>query len=85
LIHSIPVLGEIKKRLDVIEGVVPNLIDLPPGCSFAPRCEARLKHNLDICTLTAPELKAVDPGHTVQCWLYHDHVNHNAPFSSKSS
>src|SRR5258706_4063100 len=41
LIGSIPVLGEIKDKLDVIPGIVPNLVNLPPGCRFAPRCQAR--------------------------------------------
>ena len=40
LIGSIPILGKIKERLDVIPGNVPNLIDPPPGCRFAPRCAA---------------------------------------------
>ena len=40
LIGSIPILGKIKERLDVIPGSVPNLIDPPPGCRFAPRCAA---------------------------------------------
>ena len=38
LIGSIPVLGKVVDRLEVIPGLVPNLIDLPPGCRFAPRC-----------------------------------------------
>ena len=50
LIGSIPVLGEIKDELDVIPGNVPNLIDLPPGCRFAPRCRARVAKGLTICT-----------------------------------
>ena len=41
LIGSIPILGEIKEKLDVIPGSVPNLINLPPGCRFAPRCASR--------------------------------------------
>ena len=41
LIGSIPVLGDIKERLDVIPGSVPNLVNLPVGCRFAPRCQAR--------------------------------------------
>src|SRR5512141_2444145 len=49
LIGSIPVLGEIKERLDVIPGSVPNLINLPPGCRFAPRCQARFQYGLKIC------------------------------------
>jgi oligopeptide/dipeptide ABC transporter ATP-binding protein len=72
LINSIPVLGEVKERLDVIDGVVPNLIDLPPGCSFAPRCRERIKNNLSICQETRPDLKLVEPGHKVQCWLYYN-------------
>jgi len=39
LIGSIPVLGKIKDRLEVIPGSVPNLINLPPGCRFAARCK----------------------------------------------
>ena len=41
LIGSIPILGKLKERLDVIPGNVPNLIDPPVGCRFAPRCPAR--------------------------------------------
>ena len=37
LIDSIPVLGQVKERLDVIPGSVPNLINIPNGCRFAPR------------------------------------------------
>ena len=38
LIGSIPVVGAVKDELAVIPGNVPNLIDLPKGCRFAPRC-----------------------------------------------
>jgi oligopeptide/dipeptide ABC transporter ATP-binding protein len=70
LIGSIPVLGEIKDQLDVIPGNVPNLIDLPLGCRFAPRCRARVEHELAICTREKPHLKPVAAYHTVRCWLY---------------
>jgi oligopeptide/dipeptide ABC transporter ATP-binding protein len=73
LIDSIPVLGEKKEYLEVIPGVVPNLIDLPSGCRFAPRCRARHEHNLAICTQSAPELLPVQPGHLARCWLYQSH------------
>ncbi|MGH9851636.1 MAG: ABC transporter ATP-binding protein, partial [Blastocatellia bacterium] len=43
LLRAVPRLDESsvekKKRLQTIEGVVPNPLDLPPGCRFAPRCE----------------------------------------------
>ncbi len=70
LIDSIPVLGEIKEELDVIPGNVPNLINLPPGCRFAPRCRAREAKGLTICTEKMPELKPVAVAHTARCWLY---------------
>jgi len=83
LIGSIPVLGEIKERLDVIPGNVPNLINLPAGCRFAPRCAAREKFGLKICTDTKPDLKEGAPGHLVRCWLYQDADGHKAPLKSK--
>ncbi len=70
LLGSVPVLGQIKDKLDVIPGSVPNLVNMPPGCRFAPRCRARLEHKLEICTQQEPELKPIGPGHTVRCWLY---------------
>lgn len=79
LIGSIPVLGEIKEKLDVIPGSVPNLVDLPPGCRFAPRCQARFKYALNICTEVKPELDEVKPGHKVRCWLYTSAEGHTAP------
>jgi oligopeptide/dipeptide ABC transporter ATP-binding protein len=81
LIGSIPVLGQVKTELEVIPGSVPNLIDMPPGCRFAPRCKSRIEHDLNICTEIDPELRAIKPNHEVRCWLYHDNAesNHKAP------
>lgn len=70
LIGSIPVLGGLVDELDTIPGVVPSLIDLPPGCRFAARCRARVENNLDICLHEEPQLDEVAPGHEVRCWLY---------------
>ena len=70
LIGSIPVLGVVKDALDVIPGNVPNLIDLPVGCRFAPRCRARVENNLQICLEKVPELKPVAVNHDARCWLY---------------
>lgn len=80
LIGSIPVLGKLKDRLEVIPGSVPNLVNLPPGCRFAPRCRAREQYQLAVCTAQSPELMQVDSnGHKVRCWLYQDAENHRAP------
>jgi oligopeptide/dipeptide ABC transporter ATP-binding protein len=81
LIASIPVLGKIKDRLDVIPGAVPNLIGLPPGCKFASRCRARVEYELEICTAQEPDLLPILPDHNVRCWLYqsHEEQGHSAP------
>jgi oligopeptide/dipeptide ABC transporter ATP-binding protein len=83
LIGSIPILGQIKERLDVIPGSVPNLVNLPPGCRFAPRCAAREKFGLKICTDNKPELKEAATDHLVRCWLYQDGEGHKAPLKTK--
>jgi oligopeptide/dipeptide ABC transporter ATP-binding protein len=81
LIGSIPILGEIKEKLDVIPGSVPNLVNLPPGCRFAPRCQARFKYSCTICAEVKPELVEVKQGHFVRCWLYQnaEEYGHVAP------
>jgi len=64
LLESIPRLsGERSRRLPQIPGMVPSLFDLPPGCSFAPRCG----YATDLCRHEAPRMRAVDPGRTVSC------------------
>ena len=70
LIGSTPVLGQADKELVTIPGTVPNLIDLPVGCKFAPRCQARIENDLEKCTEEEPQLKQIGPNHWVRCWLY---------------
>lgn len=85
LIASVPVMGEIKEKLDTITGNVPNLIDLPKGCRFASRCSGREKYGLSICTEVDPDLvetRGVD--HLTRCWLYQDGPNHKAPLIERS-
>ncbi|MEM7130929.1 MAG: ABC transporter ATP-binding protein [Chloroflexota bacterium] len=53
LLQSVPGLEEKQERLVGIPGMPPRLIDLPPGCLFAPRCPSAMTH----CTQIAPELK----------------------------
>jgi oligopeptide/dipeptide ABC transporter ATP-binding protein len=83
LIASIPVLGMVTKVLDTIPGSVPNLINLPAGCRFAPRCRPRIQHQLTICTEVEPDLIDARPQHTVRCWLYEDFEGHKAPLKNK--
>jgi len=79
LIESVPVLGEVQKRLNVIPGTVPNPIDLPPGCKFAPRCQARQDYGLSVCADLEPRLEPVGLNRKVRCWLYHHSPQHEAP------
>jgi peptide/nickel transport system ATP-binding protein len=69
LLRSIPridLAATKKQRLEAIPGVVPSLLDLPPGCRFAPRCQFVKPMYME----KEPPLKEVRPGHKVACWLY---------------
>ena len=79
LIGSIPVVGDLREELSVIPGNVPNLIDLPKGCRFAPRCAARVNHDVAIALDVHPSLLPAEAGHDVRCWLYHDAAGHPMP------
>ncbi len=63
LLDSIPTLDKPRKiRLNVIEGMVPGLKDLPAGCRFQNRCPYRIP----LCE-TQPALESVGPDHTAAC------------------
>jgi peptide/nickel transport system ATP-binding protein len=72
LIGSIPVVGDVREELSVIPGNVPNLIDVPKGCRFAPRCGSRVAEDNAMAIDVHPGLHALEEGHEVRCWLYHD-------------
>ena len=66
LLRAIPRLDQPShSRLLAIGGRPPDLVEPPPGCRFAPRCE----YARDRCRVDEPELEAaLDPGHTFACW-----------------
>jgi len=65
LLASIP--GEAAgSRLRAIDGVVPNLAALPPGCAFAPRCP----YKMEICTREMAPFFDVGPDHRARCHLH---------------
>ncbi len=84
LIASIPVIGKITDRLDVIPGSVPNLVNLPSGCKFAPRCRPREEYELSICHEKEPDLINIRDNHIVRCWLYQSSESHRAPIEISS-
>ena len=68
LMRSIPQIHEKHSKtrtLWEIQGNVPSLIDLPPGCPFAGRCDRRMARCAE-----APPLLEIKPRHWVRCWLY---------------
>jgi oligopeptide/dipeptide ABC transporter ATP-binding protein len=79
LIGSVPVVGDVREELAVIPGSVPNLIDLPKGCRFAPRCGPRVERELAICMDVHPKLLPLSDAHEVRCWLYHDAAGNLLP------
>jgi oligopeptide/dipeptide ABC transporter ATP-binding protein len=70
LIGAVPVPGEILDELATIQGSVPNLIELPDGCRFSPRCGAREEHGNVLADRAHPELRTSGGDHLVRCWLY---------------
>jgi len=70
LLKSIPKLGQRsrhgRERLKEIAGIVPSLYELPPGCSFYPRCPQKM----ELCQDHGPELVDTGGNHCVSCWLH---------------
>jgi len=65
LMQAVPKLGSRRKRLYQIEGEPPNLSDLPPGCSFQPRCPKAM----ELCHEEYPPVTEVEGGGYAACWL----------------
>ena len=64
LLNSVPTLRTDRNRpLRTIEGTVPPIAGLPPGCAFEPRCELRIAS----CAAALPPLVEVAPGHLARC------------------
>jgi len=66
LLRSVPRLDEARRdKLVPIEGLPPDLANIPPGCSFYPRCAYRI----DRCRQEEPPLMLVDAQHYAACWV----------------
>jgi len=64
LLHSVPTLrSDRNKPLPAIEGTVPAISALPPGCAFEPRCGLRIAS----CSAALPPLVEVAAGHLARC------------------
>ena len=66
LMMALPELGEKKERLFQIKGEPPNLLNLPPGCSFEPRCDKAM----EVCRKEYPPERPAGKSSVVACWLW---------------
>jgi oligopeptide transport system ATP-binding protein len=66
LLRSIPRLDQKRKeKLIPIDGLPPDMLNLPRGCPFEPRCSYRI----DKCVEERPVLSPISPGHRIACWV----------------
>ncbi len=68
LFNSLPNITNRQAMLKPIKGLMPDPMDLPKGCTFAPRCD----YATEACSLGFPPLRAVSDTHKVACIGY-DH------------
>ena len=65
LMRSIPTLESSGNKLKPISGTPIDLLNMPKGCPFAPRCEAAMK----ICLRERPESIVINDNHWAGCWM----------------
>ncbi len=71
LLRSVPRIDALRhERLRSIEGLPPDLVSLPTGCRFHPRCPFRV----DRCFREDPPLERVAEGQRAACWVTMDHA-----------
>lgn len=68
LIRAVPTVTGDLRELASVSGSPPDLIDLPPGCAFAPRCPRAAA----LCRAQEPRLEEVRPGHLAACHYWMD-------------
>jgi len=66
LLNSILTFSKREGEAQVIQGVIPDLIEPPPGCRFHPRCPS----SMEICEKEKPSWIESEEGHWVSCHLY---------------
>jgi len=64
LLNSLPTFNSRKDSLTVTPGMVPSLLDPPPGCRFHPRCI----FSVERCERETPPLRQIEEGHWVACF-----------------
>ena len=82
LLRSVPRVDEARKgRLVSIRGLPPDLVRMPPGCKFHPRCMFKI----DRCAREEPNLEDVAPGQSARCWVLMRNVTEETRESAQAS
>ena len=68
LLNSLPRLGKKQRRLESVKGQPPDLLNLPEGCPFKPRCD----YSVEECVLDYPPSESVGEGHLISCWRWRE-------------
>ncbi len=79
LLESLPRLDQAGDRLVPIEGQPPNLLRMPSGCAFAPRC----RYRMPICEEPVP-LYDFGGGHVARCYLYDERAEGQKPIEAEN-
>jgi peptide/nickel transport system ATP-binding protein len=80
LLASLPRLDDAEhRRLEPIQGQPPNLLRVPPGCAFAPRCVYRMP----ICDQPVP-LYDFGERHVARCYLYDERAREQRPAQAQT-
>jgi oligopeptide/dipeptide ABC transporter ATP-binding protein len=66
LLNSILTFSKRRETAEGIKGMIPDLVNPPPGCRFHPRCNS----TLEVCRSEKPPLVELEEGHWVSCYLY---------------
>ncbi|MDH7484405.1 MAG: peptide ABC transporter ATP-binding protein, partial [Spirochaetales bacterium] len=83
LLHSVPRIDRAwSERLYSIPGSPPDLVNIPEGCAFAPRCESampicRRRYPLEFCLDDAGRVAQEYQPHMVRCWLHASSMERN--------
>ncbi len=72
LLSSVPTMECRGERLAYIDGVMPQLVEMPTGCAFHPRCSQHIER----CESENPAFSSVEPSHSVACWLVDQRTVH---------
>ncbi len=79
LLESLPRLDQAGDRLVPIDGQPPNLLRMPSGCAFAPRC----RYRMPICDEPVP-LYDFGAGHVARCYLYDERADGQKPIETEN-